>query len=358
MELLDIGLVIFKFNYATIKVRQSLLKEYSKQEYLKMNSLPNELVELLSEQAKTSGLVVLLSYLLQSFREISDGLRNGHFSSDAVGTQNTFGDQQLDVDVKADAVIFHNLKESKLVHVAASEENPLEITCNGEGFSVAFDPLDGSSIIDANFAVGSIVGIWSGNGLLNRTGRDIVASMIAQYGPRVTVALSFGGSMMNDQTPLSLELTMLASNWIISIPKFTISVNAKTFAPGNLRATQDNPEYAALVNFWISSKYTLRYSGGLVPDVYHILIKKEGVLSNASSKTAKAKLRLLFEAAPIAFIIEGANGSSCVCPSEAGEGMSPISLLDVQITDLDKRVGVCYGSTNEVERFKSHIFGK
>jgi sedoheptulose-bisphosphatase len=57
----------------------------------------------------------------------------------------------------------------------------------------------------------------------------------------------------------------------------------------------------------IESKYTLRYSGGLVPDVYHILIKGEGVLANASSPSAKAKLRLVFEAAPIALIIEAAG---------------------------------------------------
>ena len=60
-----------------------------------------------------------------------------------------------------------------------------------------------------------------------------------------------------------------------------------TFAPGNLRATADNSAYRALVNYWIENKYTLRYSGGLVPDVYHILLKGQGVLSNASSLKAK-----------------------------------------------------------------------
>ena len=60
-----------------------------------------------------------------------------------------------------------------------------------------------------------------------------------------------------------------------------------TFAPGNIRATADNSAYRALVNYWIENKYTLRYSGGLVPDVYHILLKGQGVLSNASSLKAK-----------------------------------------------------------------------
>ena len=86
-------------------------------------------------------------------------------------------------------VIFDSLKISGVVHVAASEENPIEIDCGYQnppgysaahsaqdikGYSVAFDPLDGSSIVDANFAVGTIAGIWPGKGLLNRRGKEQV----------------------------------------------------------------------------------------------------------------------------------------------------------------------------------------
>jgi sedoheptulose-bisphosphatase len=191
---------------------------------------------------------------------------------------------------------------------------------------------------------------------MNRTGREQAAALLAQYGPKVTVALSINKDYSSTGVAVSMELTMLPESWIVSIPQFTVKPKAKTFAPGNLRATADNAAYNTLVMYWIANKYTLRYSGGLVPDVYHILIKGEGVLSNASSPKAKAKLRLLYEAMPIALIIEGAGGSSCVCPSEAGEPMPPSSLLDVPITDLDRRVGVCYGSNEEVERFKAHIF--
>ena len=307
------------------------------------------------------GLIELLDQLLNACRIIGTTLRDGGYSNEKIGTSNAFGDNQLDVDVKTDAVIFSCLRDSKVVHVAASEENPLEIDCNflpstSKGYSVAFDPLDGSSIVDANFAVGTIVGIWPGNGLLNRTGKEQVASFVCMYGPRVTIALALNGHSTVLGQPISMELTMLPNEWIISKPKFNISPKGKTFAPGNLRATSDNAGYKGLVTYWIDSKYTLRYSGGLVPDVYHILIKGEGVLSNASSTGAKAKLRLLFEAAPIALIIEAAGGSSCVCPTEAAEKQEPVSLLDVIVSDLDKRVGVCYGSVEEVERFKSFIF--
>lgn len=320
-----------------------------------MNQIPIEVTELLNDSAKSDGIPTLLEHLLAAIREIGSGLRDGIFSSENVGTQNSFGDHQLDVDIKTDEIIFNHLVASNLVFVASSEENPVEINCKGNKYSVAFDPLDGSSIIDANFAVGTIIGVWPGNGLVGRTGREMVMSIIAVYGPRVTLALALNSSIATGNS-ISLELTMKNDHWYISKSQFNIRVNAKTFAPGNLRATSDNEKYSSMIKYWIDSKYTLRYSGGLVPDVYHILIKGEGILSNVSSKSAKAKLRLLFEAAPIALVIEAAGGLTCVCPSEVEDNITPSSLLDVVISDLDKRVGVCYGSANDVEKFKSYLF--
>lgn len=77
-------------------------------------------------------------------------------SCDKMACFNDFGDEQLAIDVLADKVIFDNLSSSGVVATASSEENPKEIELTPEGsFSVAFDPLDGSSIIDTNFSVGT-----------------------------------------------------------------------------------------------------------------------------------------------------------------------------------------------------------
>lgn len=321
-----------------------------------INNIPEEVINLIKESLKLEGFLVLLESLFKSYRIIGSSLRDCDYTSNNVGSCNEFGDKQLDIDVKSDEVIFNCLKDTKLVFIASSEENPTSISCGGSNYCVAFDPLDGSSIVDANFAVGTIVGIWKGTTLLNRTGREQICSMISMYGPKVTLALALNKDVTVNGEAITLELTMYPNHWEVSIPKLNIRTNGKTFAPGNLRATFDNPQYKALVEYWIENKYTLRYSGGLVPDVYHILIKGEGVFSNASSKSARAKLRLLYEAAPIALIIEGAGGSSCVCSSEALEVIEPISLLDVVITHLDRRVGVCYGSTEEVDRFRNYLF--
>jgi len=321
-----------------------------------IDSLPREVIGNIKEQYLNNGLFRLLTLLLHAARTIGDNLRHGGYSSQKLDTINAFGDEQLDVDMKADAYIFQCLRRSKVVAIASSEENPIAVDCGGNGYSVAFDPLDGSSIVDANFAVGSIFGIWEGAGFLNRKGSDQVASLVVQYGPRVTIALALNASVTVSGEAICSELTMFADEWQVTIPKISVKPTCKTFAPGNLRATADNAQYKALVDYWIEKKYTLRYSGGLVPDVYHILIKGGGVLSNASSKAAKAKLRLLYECAPIALLVEAAGGASCVCASEAGEAMEPVSLLQVNIDDLDQRVGVCYGSVEEVNRFKQYLF--
>ena len=201
------------------------------------NALPEEIAALLADDQK-EGLSVLLSHLLASFRTIGTTLRAGGFSSSTIGTQNQFGDEQLDVDVKTDSIIFTSLRAAGNVHVAASEENPVEIKCgysggsNSEGYSVAFDPLDGSSIVDCNFAVGTIVGVWPGAGLLNRSGSEQCAALMAQYGPKVTVALALNSNSTLDSKQIALELTMLPESWKVSVPSIRIKATAKTFAPG------------------------------------------------------------------------------------------------------------------------------
>lgn len=342
------------------------------------NQLP---IDILNKIADPS-LSHLIGNLLSGFRQIGNTLREASFSSDKVGTANDFGDEQLDVDVKTDTILFNVLKASQNVHVASSEENPTEISCapsssssssfssssssssllsetsdSNLGYSVAFDPLDGSSIFDANFSVGTILGIWPGTTLLNRLGEEQSASVIAIYGPMVTLALAINSHASKDGKAHCIQLNMHPTGWEYC-KNFIISPEAKTFAPGNLRATADNVDYMALVQYYIEKKYTLRYSGGLVPDIYHILVKGQGVLTNASSPKAKAKLRLLYECAPIALIIHAAGGDSCVCGTEIDEQLDPVSILKIPTTTLDRRIGVCYGSSQEVDRFRKYIFTK
>ena len=196
------------------------------------------------------------------------------------GTQNQSGDDQLHLDIDCDNAVFSALRDSKVYAIAASEETPkeTEVGASDAPFAIGFDPLDGSSIIDANFSVGSIYGIWprgtSDNdkkGVLNRTGREQVASAMALYGPRTTLCIALtsqarGGG--DDAIVLEVTLVNDRSSWEISRDKMTLNKDGKYFAPGNLRASNDNELYAKLINHWIEERYTLRYSGGMVPGKY------------------------------------------------------------------------------------------
>lgn len=86
------------------------------------------------------------------------------------------------------------------------------------------------------------------------------------------------------------------------------------FSPGNLRATFDNSQYEHLLSHYIGEKYTLRYTGGMVPDVFQIIVKEKGVFTNVTSPSTKAKLRILFEVAPLALLVRSSLPAACCIP--------------------------------------------
>jgi sedoheptulose-bisphosphatase len=266
------------------------------------------------------------------------------------GSQNASGDEQLHLDIQCDEAVFAAVRASGVFATVASEETPEE-TKVGEGvYSLGCDPLDGSSIIDANFSVGSIYGIWPGTKLVGRTGREQVASAVALYGPRTVLCIALPGAPKGKQV-FEVTLVKNRTEWEVSRDAIIIKPKGKVFAPGNLRATTDHAPYKALVDYWMTERYQLRYSGGMVPDVYHLFAKSKGIFTNVSSASAKAKLRLLYEVAPIGLIVECAGG---VAMDESEDK----SVLDIVIADCDQRLGVCFGGTDEVEIYKKFMFGK
>ena len=95
---------------------------------------------------------------------------------------------------------------------------------------------------------------------------------------------------------------------------------AKVFAPANLRCAAQNLAYAALVNTWIEAAFTLRYTGGMVPDVHGLISRGGGVFCCPASQAAPAKLRLVYECAPLALVVEvrvqlQAHGCLCLAAS-------------------------------------------
>ncbi|KAJ4828239.1 hypothetical protein Tsubulata_036306 [Turnera subulata] len=306
--------------------------------------LGDSLEEFLTKATPDKGLVRLMMCMGEALRTIAFKVRTA--SCGGTACVNSFGDEQLAVDMLANQLLFEALTYSHYCKYACSEEVPELQDMGGPaegGFSVAFDPLDGSSIVDTNFSVGTIFGVWPGDKLTGITGRDQVAAAMGVYGPRTTYVLAL------KDFPGTHEFLLLDEGKWQHVKETTEVGEGKLFSPGNLRATFDNPDYEKLINYYVKEKYTLRYTGGMVPDVNQIIVKEKGIFTNVISPSSKAKLRLLFEVAPLGFLVEKAGGYS-------SDGHQ--SVLDKVITNLDDRTQVAYGSKDEIIRFEETLYGK
>jgi len=281
--------------------------------------------------------------MFRACKEIAYKVRTA--SCDKMACFNEFGDEQLAIDILANNVIFSNLRASGSVETASSEENPTEDPMGGIGYSVAFDPLDGSSVIDTNFAVGTIWGAWPGGRLTGVSGRDLKAAGVCVYGPRTTMTVAISNMDFAHEFLLVDDFSAMHGQWV-KTNEFSSINEGKLIAPGNLRATQDNQGYADLFNYWMENTYQLRYTGGMVPDVNQILVKGKGVFVNVASKNTKSKLRMLYEVAPMGYLIEKAGGKT-------SEGEK--SVLDILITETEQVSQVAFGSYKEVERFENLV---
>ncbi|KAI1841312.1 hypothetical protein JX265_007929 [Neoarthrinium moseri] len=304
----------------------------------------------------------VLPAIIDSIADIAKILKSSHKVALA-GSANAFGDDQLNVDVSAENAVRAAVAKCPAVVTASSEEDPIEkparesgnIPAQGtqsEKYTVAFDPLDGSSIIAPNWTVGTIVGIWEGQTALHQAPAEKqVAAVLGVLGPRTTaiVAVRVPGT---EGICFEIGIGELgAKDSEIVRPSVRLlqpPFKTRYFAPANLRAAAEDQRYADLVNHFIQQKYTLRYSGGLVPDVVHALVKGHGLYISPVTSASKAKLRRLYELFPIALIIECAGGKA-IDPADGSD------ILQRPAKDTDERAGLVCGTAEEVELAKKSL---
>ncbi|KAI1122219.1 sedoheptulose-1,7-bisphosphatase [Nemania abortiva] len=298
--------------------------------------------------------------LLRGIARTATALRGEH-SVEKAGADNVFGDEQLNVDVSAEKHFREEIASCPFIVAASSEEDPKEVSTsssfeNDDGtdndvYAVAFDPLDGSSIIAPNWAVGSIIGIWAGRSAVHQDPKNQVAAILGVYGPRTTAMIAVRVPGHEDKA-VCVEVGVGDST--IEIVREDVrledTAGAKTryFAPANLRAASEDPKYMALVTRYISERYTLRYSGGLVPDVVHALVKGHGVYVSPVTAGSKAKLRRAFELLPVALVVECAGGMA-VDPADGTR------ILERPLQNLDETAGLVCGTAEEVEKVKKAL---
>jgi len=256
------------------------------------------------------------------------------------GFQNIYGDEQLALDRIADEILMSQLKFSGFVREYASEEqeNIVKLGTGKEKYIVTADPLDGSSLVDTNLSIGTIIGIHKESVL--DTGRNtMVAALYITYGPLITMIYSAGNGA--HEFVLNRE-----GEYLLSQEKIRLKEKGSIFSPGGLRRDW-NPEHLKFVEQLEKDGYKLRYSGGFVPDINQVLIKGGGLFSYpALKKSPNGKLRLLFELQPMAFIMEQAGGL-------ATDGKEDI--LSLKVESVDQRAPIYIGSQAEVKMAKKFL---
>jgi fructose-1,6-bisphosphatase I len=203
------------------------------------------------------------------------------------------------LDKWADDVIINELKRTRLARWVSSEEQPgiIEIDNPENEFGIVIDPLDGSSLIDVNLAVGTIIGIYPGSVL--EPGNTMLAAMYILYGPLTTLTFSAGKGVHDFVMDENGEFNLKEEN--IRIPE------GKLYAPGALRKDY-LLKHAAFIEKLETEGYKLRFSGSFVADMHQIL-HKGGLFTYPGFRGKEdGKLRLLFEANPIGKIITDAGG--------------------------------------------------
>lgn len=288
----------------------------------------------LQDQGVSAEFCKIFSLLAEAVKDIAQVTSTGRMTGYS-GSENVFGEQQLKLDIASNDLLVERLKICPLVRVIASEELDQEIFCNKDGvYAIAFDPLDGSSLVDVNFSVGSIFSIYQADSFIGRKPSEQLAAGIAVYGPRTTFIVSVGKG--------THEYTFHDNDFFLTQENMCVADEGNYFAPGNLRACAKSPAYRRLVDYWLEKQYILRYSGGMVPDVGHILKKGKGIFTYPGySDAPEGKLRLLFECGPMAFLMEQASGV-------ASDGKTRI--LDKKIESLTQRTPIFIGSKGEVEQ--------
>ncbi|MDD5717449.1 MAG: class 1 fructose-bisphosphatase [Sulfuricurvum sp.] len=212
--------------------------------------------------------------------------------------QNSSGETQLQLDIQSDLIIEEELSQIASVHTIASEEkeHPMVLNENGRYF-IAFDPLDGSSLVDVNLSVGSIFGIYDGA----FTPTKMVGSCYVVYGPRVELVFAYENKV---------SLYLLQAGEFEYVKEIRLNEKGKINAPGGTQQFWA-PYHKAMIDSFFARGYRLRYSGGMVPDLHQILLKGGGLFSYpGATDKPEGKLRMLFEVFPFAYIFEKAGGKA------------------------------------------------
>lgn len=266
----------------------------------------------------------------------------------AVGVTNVQGESQQKLDVYANQALLHCLGLRESVAALISEENEEPITFDREAgggeYVIVFDPLDGSSNIDVNVNVGTIFSIFRClpdrdrlSAALQPGSKQVAAGYVV-YGPSTIFVYTTGNGVYG------FTLDPAIGAFVLSHDQLRMPQHGNTYSVNEAKSDSfpDNyQQFLRKLRAGVGGRtYTSRYIGSLVADFHRTLFKGGIFLYPPTVSHPGGKLRLLYEANPLAFIAEQAGGMAI-------DGSQRI--LDLQPTDIHQRTPFIVGSSEEVE---------
>jgi len=279
-----------------------------------------------------------------------------------MGTQNVQGEAQKRLDVVANEVLVEaNEWGGQLAAMVSEEmEAPYQIPNRYPrgGFLLVMDPLDGSSNLDVNISVGTIFSVLRcPEGMKEpderaflQPGSKQVAAGFAVYGAATILVLTVGNGVAG--FTLDKEL----GSFVMTEPDIRIPPDTSEFAINTSNMRNWEPPVKRYIDECLAGKtgprerdFNMRWVASMVADVYRTLSRGGIFMYPRDAKHRDGRLRLMYEANPMALIVEQAGGA-------ATNGNQRI--LDIEPERLHQRVGVILGSRNEVERVTRYHLGQ
>ncbi len=275
----------------------------------------------------------------------------------AAGATNVQGEAQQKLDVFANEAMQHCLGLRDSVAALISEENdePVFFHRSGEKakYIIVFDPLDGSSNIDVNVNVGTIFSIFrrpEGTRLedaLLQTGLQQVAAGYVVYGPSTVFVYTTGTGVYG------FTLDPAIGAYVLSFDNMRMPEQGQYYSVNEANTSTFPEKYQRYLmelrdNSINGKQYSSRYIGSLVADFHRTLLKGGVFLYPPTEKQPKGKLRLMYEANPLAWIAEQAGGRAI-----SGHGR----ILEIQPKSIHERTSLIVGSRVEVDRLERMLEG-
>ncbi|GAA8244505.1 class 1 fructose-bisphosphatase [Helicobacter pylori] len=204
--------------------------------------------------------------------------------------ENSSGDTPIKADLALDKFLGETFLSLENVKSVFSEEKETPVTKENGSYLIAYDPLDGSSVMEANFLVGTIIGVYE----KDYKAQNLAASLYVVFGHKIELVVALE----------EVYRYAFYQNKFHFIETIVLENKGKIIASGGNQKDFSLGLKKALEGFF-AENYRLRYSGSMVADVHHVLVKKGGMFSYPQKK-----LRKLFEVFPLALMVEKAKGEA------------------------------------------------